>query len=62
MDAFVKQYKYNIDIASNRTNLSNLEEKKQKNIMEYTQRWRGLATQVHLQLLDKEMVSLSSQQ
>ena len=58
MDAFVKQYKYNMDIAPNRTSLSNLDKKDKESIREYTQRWRELTTQIHPPLLDKEMVTL----
>jgi len=58
VDAFVKQYKNNMDIAPNRTNLSNIEKKDKESIREYTQRWRELAAQVHPPLLDKEMVTL----
>jgi len=35
MDAFVKQYKYNMDIAPNITSLSNLEKKNKESIREY---------------------------
>ena len=42
VDAFVKQYNYNMDIAPNRTSLSNLEKKDKESIREYTQRWRDL--------------------
>jgi hypothetical protein len=58
VDAFVKQYKYNMDIAPDRTSLSNLEKRDKENIREYAQRWRDLAAQVHPLLLDKEMVTL----
>ena len=58
VDAFIKQYKYNMDIAPDRTNLSNLEKKGKESIREYAQRWQELAAQVHPPLLDKEMVSL----
>jgi hypothetical protein len=37
-DAFVKQYKYNIDVAPDRTNLSNLEKRDKKSIRGYAQR------------------------
>jgi hypothetical protein len=43
VDAFVKQYKYNMDITPDRTSLSNLEKKDKESIMEYAQRWRDLA-------------------
>jgi len=58
VDAFIKQYKYNLDIAPDRTSLSNLEKKNKESIREYAQRWREVASQVHPLLLDKEMVSL----
>jgi hypothetical protein len=58
VDAFVKQYKYNLDIAPDRTSLSNLEKKDKESIRKYAQRWREAAAQVHPPLLDKEMVSL----
>ena len=43
IDAFIKQYKYNMDIAPDRTNLSNLEKGDKESIREYAQRWRDLA-------------------
>jgi hypothetical protein len=58
VDAFVKQYKYNMDITPDRTNLSNLEKRDKESIREYAQRWRDLAAQVHPPFLDKEMVTL----
>jgi len=58
VDAFVKQYKYKIDIAPDRTSLSNLEKRDKESIREYAQRWRESVAQVHPPLLDKEMVSL----
>jgi hypothetical protein len=42
VDDFVKQYKNNMDIASDRTSLSNLEKRDKESIREYTQRWRDL--------------------
>jgi hypothetical protein len=38
IDAFVKQYKYNMSIALDRTNLSNLEKRDKESIREYAQR------------------------
>jgi hypothetical protein len=58
VDAFIKQYKYNMDIAPDRTSLSNLEKGDKESIREYAQRWRDLAAQVHPPLLEKEMVAL----
>jgi hypothetical protein len=58
VDTFIKQYKYNMDIAPNRTSLSNLEKRDKESIREYAQKWRESAAQVHPPLLDKEMVTL----
>jgi hypothetical protein len=55
---FIKQYKYNMDIAPNRTGLSNLEKGNKESIREYAQRWRDLAAQVHPPLIEKEVVAL----
>ena len=53
MDAFIKQYKYIMDIASDRTSLSSMEKTEKKSIREYAQRWRDLAAQVHPPLLNR---------
>jgi len=58
VDAFIKQYKYNMDIAPDKTSLSNLEKGDKESRREYAQRWRDLAGQVHPPLLEKEMVVL----
>jgi hypothetical protein len=58
VDAFIKQYKYNMDIALDKTSLSNLEKGDKESIREYAQRWRDLVAQVHPPLLEKEMVAL----
>jgi hypothetical protein len=60
VDAFVKQYKYNMDSTPDRASLSNLEKRDRESIREYAQRWRDLAAQVHPSLLDKEMIILFS--
>jgi hypothetical protein len=49
---FFKQYKYNMDIAPDGTNLSNLKQKDKESIMEYAQRWLESAAQVYPSLLD----------
>ncbi|MCI55253.1 gag-pol polyprotein, partial [Trifolium medium] len=45
-DAFLKQYKYNLDIAPNRMQLQNLNQKSDESFKEYAQRWRELAARV----------------
>jgi len=47
-----------MDIAPDRTSLSNLKKRDKESIREYAQRWRDPAAQVHPPLLDKEMVTL----
>jgi len=58
VEAFVKQYKYNMDITLDRTSLSNLEKRDKESIREYAQKWRDLAALVLPPLLDKEMVTM----
>jgi len=58
VDAFIKQYKYNMDIDPDRTSLFNLEKGDKKSIREYAQRRRDLVAQVHPLLLEREMVAL----
>jgi hypothetical protein len=38
MDAFIKKYNYNMDIAHNRTSFFHLEKKDKESIKEYAQR------------------------
>ncbi|XP_061962423.1 uncharacterized protein LOC133682893 [Populus nigra] len=54
----MEEYKYNMEIAPDRTSLSNIEKKDKESIREYAQRWRESAAQVHPPLLNTEMVSL----
>ena len=57
-DAFLKQYKYNIDTAPNRLQLQHMAKKNHENFKEYAQRWRELVTQVKPSLSEKEMVTV----
>ncbi|RDY06247.1 hypothetical protein CR513_09794, partial [Mucuna pruriens] len=43
-EAFVRQYKYNEDIAPNHSRLQNLSKTKSKGFKDYAQRWRELVT------------------
>jgi hypothetical protein len=43
VDAFFKQYKYNMDIAPDITSLSNLVKSDKESIREYAQKWRESA-------------------
>jgi len=51
--AFVRQYKYNMNIAPDKTSLSNLAKGDKEGIREYAQRWKDLAVQVHPSFLNK---------
>ena len=57
-DAFLKQYKYNIDMALDMMQLHNMAKKDIETFKEYAQRWRGLAVQVEPPLIEKEMVAM----
>ncbi|XP_027912207.1 uncharacterized protein LOC114171269 [Vigna unguiculata] len=58
VDAFLKQYKYNMDIAPDRLQLQNMAKRDAESFKEYAQRWRELAAQVEPPLHDKEMVAM----
>ncbi|WJX78112.1 hypothetical protein P8452_61366 [Trifolium repens] len=57
-DAFLKQYKYNMDMAPDRMQLQNLMKKDKETFKEYAQRWRELAAQVEPPLSEKELVGM----
>jgi len=58
VDAFMRQYKFNIDVGPDRSSLQAMEKDNKESIREYTQRWREAATQVNPSLLGKEMINL----
>ena len=58
VDAFLKQYKYNIDMTPGRMQLQNMAKKSSKTFKEYAQRWRELAAQVEPPLYEKEMITM----
>ncbi|XP_050875254.1 chromatin-remodeling ATPase INO80-like [Lathyrus oleraceus] len=57
-EAFVKQYKYNTDMAPNRTQLQSMAQKDSESFKEYAQRWRELAARVHPPLVDRELIDI----
>ncbi|XP_058745950.1 uncharacterized protein LOC131618811 [Vicia villosa] len=57
-DSFMKQYKYNLDMAPNRRQLQNMSQKQKESFKEYAQRWRELASQVEPPLVEKELISM----
>ena len=54
-NAFVKQYKYNLDMAPDRDQLWAMSQKDKESFKEYTQRWREVAAQICPPLKEKEM-------
>jgi len=60
VDAFIRQYKFNMDIAPDRSSLHSLEKGHKESVREYAQRWREMAAQVNPPLLEKEMIGLFS--
>ena len=40
IDAFIKQYKFNMDVGPNKLSLEAIEKDNKESIREYTQRWR----------------------
>src|SRR3954467_2995643 len=57
-NTFLKQYKYNLDMAPDRMQLQNLSQKKEESFKEYAQRWREMASRVQPPLLEKELVDM----
>jgi hypothetical protein len=47
VDAFIRQYKFNMDVGHDRSNLQAMEKDNKESIREYTQRWRETAAQVN---------------
>jgi hypothetical protein len=58
MEAFLKQYKFNFEIAPDRTILMSMEKENQESVRAYAQRWGDKATYVQPPLIDTEMVML----
>ncbi|RDX81753.1 hypothetical protein CR513_37526, partial [Mucuna pruriens] len=56
--AFLKQYKYNKDMASDCTGPQNMLKHEDENFKEYAQRWREIAIQVQPPIFEKEMVTM----
>ncbi|XP_040967975.1 uncharacterized protein [Gossypium hirsutum] len=56
--AFIKQYRHVMDIAPDRIVLQNMEKKTNESFRQYARRWREVAAQVQLPLLEKEITML----
>jgi len=57
-EAFVNQYKYNVDIAPDRDELGAMTQEDQETFKEYAQRWRNIAAQVSPPLDEKELTRI----
>ncbi|XP_050916556.1 uncharacterized protein LOC127131684 [Lathyrus oleraceus] len=55
---FLKQYKYNLDMAPTRLQLKNQAQKSNETFKEYAQCWREMASRVRPTLLDNELVDI----
>ena len=58
MVAFVEQYQYNSDMASDRMQLQSICKRGHGSFKEYAQRWRDLAAQVVPPMMEKEMITI----
>lgn len=56
--AFLKQYKYNLDMAPTRLHLQNQAQRSNETFKEYSQRWRELAAKVQHPLLEWELMDM----
>ncbi|XP_050877450.1 uncharacterized protein LOC127081210 [Lathyrus oleraceus] len=54
-DAFIKHYKYNMDMAPGRRQLLSMSQRDNESFKEYAQQWREEASQVELPLAEKEL-------
>ena len=57
-EAFIKQYKYNMDMAPDRDQLRAMVQKDRESFKEYAQRWCEVAAQVIPPMEEKEMTKI----
>ncbi|XP_011013700.1 PREDICTED: uncharacterized protein LOC105117661 [Populus euphratica] len=60
VDAFMRQYKFNIDVGPDRLSLQAMEKDNKDSIREYARIWSEVAAQVNPSMLEKEMIALFS--
>lgn len=58
VDAFLRHYQYNIDMAPSRAQLQSLSQSTNESFKEYAQKWRELAARVQPPMLEKEMIDM----
>ena len=57
VEAFLKEYKFNLEIAPDRTSLMLMEKRSQESVRAYAQRWRDEATHVQPHLIETKIVT-----
>ena len=57
-EAFIRQYKYNVDMAPDRDQLRAMVQKDRKSFKEYAHRWRKVSAQVIPPMEEKEMTKI----
>ena len=55
-NSFLERYRFNTEIAPDRTVLMRVEKKSGESFREYAQRWHELATQVQLPMMENKMI------
>ncbi|XP_058729317.1 uncharacterized protein LOC131601500 isoform X2 [Vicia villosa] len=58
VEAFIKHYQYNVDMAPNRTQLQSLVQGSKDSFKEYAQKWRELAARVQPPMTEREMIDM----
>ncbi|XP_058764272.1 uncharacterized protein LOC131637685 [Vicia villosa] len=58
VEAFLKHYQYNVDMAPNRTQLQSLVHGSKESFKEYAQKWRELAARVQPPMTEREMIDM----
>ncbi|XP_058764275.1 uncharacterized protein LOC131637689 [Vicia villosa] len=58
VEAFVKYYQYNVDMAPNRTQLQSLVQGSKESFKEYAQKWRELAARVQPPMTEREIIDM----
>ncbi|XP_058770183.1 uncharacterized protein LOC131643835 [Vicia villosa] len=58
VEAFIRQYKYNVDMAPDRDQLRAMAQKERESFKEYAQRWREVAAQISPPMEEKEMTKV----
>ncbi|XP_058750125.1 uncharacterized protein LOC131623132 [Vicia villosa] len=58
VEAFIKHYQYNVDMAPNRTQFQGLVQESKDSFKAYAQKWRELAARVQPPMTEREMIDM----